>query len=156
MNVPSYLLKYRDLCFFLFAGAALAVGLSGCLQSYGRFSRDAQVSQAFRSGAVPPTLNYFYAGRETMPYAIMGIAPGYTIPSPLWIAFAPEPEQLRAMSSNIYGKYRYDPHGFNILDADGAIVGIWFSSLHFPSVKVDQQNRTVEVQYKNPESYRHY
>jgi hypothetical protein len=40
------------------------------------------------------------------------------------------------------------------LDPDGAIVGIWFSSLHFPSINVDQQNRTVKVLYKNPESYR--
>ena len=156
MNVPSYFSKRLGLCFMLFAGAALAVGLSGCLQNYVRFSQDAQVSHAFRSGAVQPELNYFYAGRETMPYAIMGIDPGYAIPSPLWIAFEPQPEQLRKMSSNIYGKHRYDPYGFNILNPDGAIVGIWFSSLHFPSIKVDEQNRTVEVRYKNPESYRDY
>jgi len=91
-----------------------------------------------------------------MPYAIMGIDPGYAISSTLWITFEPQPEQVRKMSSNIYGKHRYDPQGFNIMDPDGAIVGIWFSSLHFPSVKIDQQNRTVEVRYKNPENYRQY
>ena len=156
MNVPTYFSKRRLLCFMLFAGAALAVCLSGCLQRYGRFNRDAQVSHAFRSGSVPPELNYYYAGRDTMPYAIMGIDPGFVISSSLWIAFEPKPEQLQKMSANIYGKDQYDPYGFNILDPDGAIVGIWFSSLHFPSVKVDQQSRTVEVRYKNPESYRDY
>jgi hypothetical protein len=154
MNVPSYFSKCCGLCFKLFAGAALIVGLSGCLENYGRFSRDAQVSHAFRSGSVPQELNYFYAGKETMPYAIMGIDPGYEISSSFWTAFEPQPEQMRKMSSNIYGKDRYDPYGFNILDPDGAIVGIWFSSLHFPSINVDQQNRTVKVLYKNPESYR--
>ena len=156
MNVPAYYLKHRGLCFMLFAGAALAVGLIGCFQNYGRFSRNAQIHHAFQSGSVPPELNYYYAGRETMPYAIMGIDPGYAIPSSLWIAFEPLPEQLRKMSANIYGKDRYDPYGFNILDPDGVIVGIWFSSLHFPSVKIDKQNRTVEVRYKNPENYREY
>ena len=73
MNVPAYYLKHRGLCFMLFAGAALAVGLIGCFQNYGRFSRNAQIHHAFQSGSVPPELNYYYAGRETMPYAIMGI-----------------------------------------------------------------------------------
>ena len=152
----SYFPKRRRRCVMLLAGVALVVGLSGCLQNYGRFNRDAQVSQAFRSGEVPPELNYYYAGRDTMPYAIMGIDPGYTIPTSLWIAFEPQPEQLRKMSANIYGKQRYDPYGFNMLAPDGAIVGIWFSSLHFPIVSIDQQNRTLEVRYKNPESYREY
>jgi hypothetical protein len=156
MHVSAYFSKRHGRCFMLFVGVALAVGISGCLQNYGQFSRDSQVSEAFRSGLVPPELNYFYAGRETMPYAIMGIDPGYAISSSLWTAFEPQPEQLRKMSSNIYGKQQYDPYGFNILAPDGAFVGIWFSSLHFPSVKVDEQNRTVAVQYKNPESYRSY
>ena len=156
MNLSSYFLKRNGLGFTLFAGAVLAIALSGCLQNYGRFSRDAQVSQAFRSGSVPPELNYFYAGRETMPYAIMGIDPRYTNPSSLWIAFEPQPEQLQKMSANIYGRDQYDPYGFNILDPNGKFVGIWFSCLHFPSVKIDQQNRTVKVLYKNPESYREY
>jgi hypothetical protein len=156
MKISAYFSKHCRLGFTLFAGAALAVGLSGCLQNYGRFSRDAQVNHAFQNGSVPPGLNYYYAGRETMPYAIMGIDSGYVISSSLWIAFEPQPAQLQKMSANIYGSDRHAPHGFNILDPDGAIVGIWFSSLHFPMVKVDQQNRTVEVRYKNPETYREY
>ncbi len=156
MHVSAYLKNRRGLCFVLLVVPALAVGLSGCLQNYGRFSRDAQVNLAFQSGSVPSELNYYYAGRQSMPYAIMGIKPGYVVPSSLWIAFEPEPEQLKKMITNIYGKDRYDPYGFNVLDPDGAVIGIWFSSLHFPSVKIDQQNRTVEVRYKNPETYREY
>ena len=97
MNVPSYFSKCRGLCFKLFAGAALIVGLSGCLENYGRFSRDAQVSHAFRSGLVPQELNYFYAGKETNPYAIMGIDPGYVFPSTFWTAFEPQPAELRCV-----------------------------------------------------------
>ena len=156
MDVPSCYPRRCGLYFILFVGALLTIGLSGCFQSYGRFSRDAQVNRAFRSGSVPPELNYFYAGRENMPFAIMGIDPDYTNPSTLWISFEPEPEQLRKMSSNIYGKNQYNPYGFTILAPGGAIVGIWFSSLHFPSVKVDPQKRTVEVHYKNPERFQEH
>lgn len=142
--------------FMLTAAVLLSVGLLGCLQNYARFNRDARVNDAFRRGSVPPALKYYYAGREDMPYAILGIEPGYRNSSPLWIAFEPQPEHLIKMSSNIYGKNRYDPYGYNITAPDGTIVGIWFSSLHFPSVKVDQQNRTLDVRYRSPEAYREY
>jgi hypothetical protein len=119
----------------------------------GGFSKDNQVSHAFRTGNVPAELHYFYTGRESMPYAIMGIDRSYTVPSKYWIAFEPKPEKLRNMSSNIYGCDRYNAYGFNILSPDGAPIGIWFSNLRFANVKVDQVNRTVDVLYRNPESY---
>jgi len=153
------LLFYRNLrsrWFTLLAAALLPAFLIGCMQAYGRFDRNAQVGDAFRSGTVPQTLNYFYAGSQTRPYAIMGIDPGYTVPSRLWIAFAPQPEQMQTLSANLFGKDQYDPHGYHILSSDGEIIGIWFSSLHFPIVKVDREKRTVEVQYKNPESFRYF
>lgn len=139
----------------LFTTMILLTGFTGCAQraNYGGFSKDDQVGHAFRSGTVPAELNYFYTGRDTMPYAIMGIKPSYTVPSQYWIAFEPKPEQLRNMSSNIYGKNRYDPYGFNILDPDGSPIGIWFSNLNHASITVDRETRTVEVLYKNPESY---
>lgn len=154
MNKPPFFSNKRRLQFALIAGFFLAISLYGCLQNYGRFTRDAQVNDAFISGIVPPDLNYYYAGRDNMPYAIMGIDPNYKNTSKLWIAFEPLPEQLRKMTSNIYGKSHADPYGFNIMSPDGNIVGIWFSGLHFPSVKVDQQKKTIEVLYKNPEIYR--
>jgi hypothetical protein len=135
----------------------LMIYLAGCLQSVsGGFSRDDQVSTAFRTGTVPTELTYFFTGRDTMPYAIMGVDPSYTVPSTYWIPFEPTPEQLRSMSSNIYGKDRYDPYGFSILAPDGAPIGIWFSNLRFPNVRVDQENRTIDVLYRNPELYDGY
>lgn len=135
------------------AGMLLLTVFTGCMQTFGRFSKDDQVREAFRNGTVPAELNYFYTGRETMPYAIMGIDPSYAVPSAFWIAFDPQPERLRDISSNLYGRDRYDPYGFNIVAPDGAFVGIWFSNLNFASVVVNQENRTVDVRYKNPESY---
>jgi hypothetical protein len=54
----------------------------------------------------------------------------------------------------MYGKHSYYPAGYHILDPDGNIIGVWFSSVNQYSVSVDQQNRTVEVLFRNPENSR--
>jgi hypothetical protein len=89
-----------------------------------------------------------------MPYAIIGIDRSYTVPSRYWVPFDPEPEMLRKMSGNIYGKLSSDPAGYHIMDPDGKIIGVWFSNVFNYSVSVDQQNRTVEVLFPNPENSR--
>ena len=136
--------------------AVLVLMAAGCNQNYSRFSMDAQVSQAFQTGAVPPEFNYYYTGRDTMPYAIIGIDRTYTVPSRYWIPFEPEPETLKKMTGNIYGNDRYNPYGFQMLAPDGTIIGVWFSNIRFRTVKVDQQARTVDVLYKNPENDRDF
>lgn len=156
MTFQFYFSMHKRRCFMLFIVSALAAVLLGCLQNYARFHRDAQVSDAFQRGTVSPKLNYFYAGRENMPHAIMGLNPDYTNSSSLWIAFEPRPEYLQKMTSNIYGRDSYAPHGYKILTPDGEFVGIWFSSIHFPSVELDQRNRTVNVRYSNPDVYREH
>ena len=138
------------------AVVASMIVITGCNKNYGRFTMDTQVSQAFRTGAVQPEFNYYYAGRDTMPYAIIGIDRSYTVPSRYWLAFEPQAEQLRTMSGNMYGKGRYYPSGSHILDPDGTIIGVWFSSVRFRSVKVDQQKRTVALLFNNPENVRDY
>ncbi|WP_319523172.1 hypothetical protein [uncultured Desulfosarcina sp.] len=112
----------------------------------------AEVTNAFETGTVEPDLDYYYAGRDTMPYAIMGIDRQYQVPSRYWISFDPQTEQLKKMSGNIYGKDRYDPYGAQIRDTEGKIIGIWYSNVRFKSVSVDQQKMTVEVLLPNPEN----
>jgi hypothetical protein len=60
------------------------------------------------------------------------------------------------MTGNMYWKMRYDPYGSNILASDGTIIGVWFSSVRNRSAKVDQQQRTVEVLFQNPENDRDF
>lgn len=135
-----------------FAVIVPALIFAGCNKNYGRFTLDARVDQAFRAGEVQPEMQYYYAGRETMPYVIIAVDRGYTVPSRYWIPFAPEPEQLRNMSWNIYGKDRYQPYGARILSPDGAVIGAWYSGIPNRSVHVDPAERTVSVLFKNPEN----
>ena len=140
MNDLSFFSKHRGRCFTPIAAAVVLVAFIGCMQAYGHFRRDAQVDQAFKNGAVPPDFNYYYLGRDTKPNAIIGVDPVYTVSSHFWIAFEPQPEQLKTMSKNMSGA-----SGSNMLDPDGTVIGVWFSNLDTRSVKVDQQKRSVEV-----------
>ncbi|BBO69087.1 hypothetical protein DSCA_30170 [Desulfosarcina alkanivorans] len=136
----------------LLVGIALVLTLTGCMTHYGHFSLDARVRQAFQAGSVQPEFQYYYTGRETMPYAIIGIDRGYTVPSRYWIPFSPRPDQLKAMSANIYREIRDLPYGAYILDPAGQTIGIWYSNVFNRNVTVDQARRKVQVLYKNPEN----
>ena len=132
----------------------LTLMVAGCTKNYGQFTKSAEVTSAFSQGDHQPDYQYFYAGRDNMPYAIIGIDRTYTVPSRYWIPFEPESEMLRKMSDNMYGKHTYYPTGFHILDPGGNIIGVWYSSVNQYSVSVDQQNRTVELLFRNPENSR--
>lgn len=151
ISKPNRLLINSRVAAFIII-AVLMVMVAGCTKNYGRFAKSSEVDLAFRHGDYQPDYQYFYAGRNTRPYVIIGIDRGYTVPSRYWIPFEPELEQLRKMAGNIYGNYRYYPTGYYILDPDGNIIGVWFSSVNEYSVSVDQQNRTVELLYRNPEN----
>jgi hypothetical protein len=85
-------------------------------------------------------------------HAIIGNDRAYTLPSRYWISFTPEPDQLRKMSGNIFHKGRVDPYGSLITSPDDKIIGIWYSNLYNYSVRVDQQTRTVQILFPNPEN----
>jgi hypothetical protein len=122
-----------------------------CMKNYGRFSMDHRVAQDFRGGVVRPDLRYYYAGRPNMPYAIIGIDRAYTLSSKIWISVAPDADQLRKMSRNIYEKAQKKPFGAYIVSPDERTIGIWYSNIITFSVREDPQNRTIEVLFVNPE-----
>ena len=151
ISKPNRLLINSRVAAFIII-AVLMVMVTGCTKNYGRFAKNSEVDIAFRQGDLKSDYQYFYSGRDTMPYAIIGIDRGYTVPSRNWIHFEPESEQLRKMAENIYCKIHYDPAGYNIQDRDGNIIGVWFSSVNNNSVSIDQQSRTVELLFLMPES----
>ena len=127
------------------------VTLSACMKHYGRLTIDSEVKRDFQAGVIRPGLQYYYTGRPTMPYAIVGIDRHYSLPSKLWISIAPDSNQLSKMSKKIYQKERVDPRGAVINGPDGKTLGIWYSNLYNYSIHVDPQARTVQILYANPE-----
>ncbi len=143
--------RYKKSTFQYAAIIGLLAVVTACSHNHGGFALNAEVTQDFKTGVVRPDLDYYYSGRDTMPYAIIGIEPGYSVPSRYWTAFDPQSEQLKNMSGNIYGKLRRDPHGSFISGPGGDVIGIWFSNIRNQSVSVDLEAKTVQLLFPNPE-----
>ena len=124
----------------------------GCMKNYGRFAIDGQVAHDILSGVSDPQLRYYYSGRDTMPYAIIGIDRAYDIHSPYWIEFDPEPDRLKKMSQKIYANIQDDAYAARMTSAAGKSIGIWYSTVFSRSVRVDEKNKTVQVLFVNPEN----
>lgn len=124
----------------------------GCARNYGRFAIDRQVAQDFRAGVIRPEYRYYYSGRDTMPYAIIAIERTWRVPSRYWTPFDPEPGQLMRMSGNIYDEVQQNPYGASIKAPNGESIGFWYSNVFNRSVRVDPEQRTVEILFTNPEN----
>ena len=61
--------------------AVLLLAVVGCAANYGSFTLDAGVTHDFEAGVIRPDYQYYYAGRENMPYAIIAIDRRYSVPS---------------------------------------------------------------------------
>ena len=123
-----------------------------CMKSLGGLAIDQNVAQAFRAGQVDPGLRYYYAGRENIPYAIIGIDRDYTVPSAYWIRMDPDSDQLKEMSQNIFQEIRTNPYGAKIVGPDGKTIGIWYSNIYNYTIRVDSQARTIQILFVNPEN----
>ncbi|CAD7845923.1 MAG: hypothetical protein [Olavius algarvensis Delta 4 endosymbiont] len=143
---PPYYSKHLGLRFVLFAGAAMLTLLIGCTTDYGRFSRDADLNQAFKKGEILSELNYYQSGR----HAAIGVGPAYKVPSRIWTAFEPQTDRQDKMRGKFGGKHGYAAPGAFMLASDGTVVGIWFYGPHTRSFKVDQEKRIIEPMYVLP------
>ena len=150
MKVQYSLLKCRELFFLLVASSIVLTVFIGCMQSYGRFSHDDHIDQAFKNGEILKDLKYYYSGRESKPDAIIGIDSAYMVPSDFWIEFEPYPEQLKRMKAKVYGGHRFGSSESYMLAPDGTVIGVWFFGPNVRSFMVDQQNRSVEVIFRIP------
>ncbi len=137
MNVLSYFSKHLGIGCILLTSAVMLTIFTGCTQTYGQFSRDADINQAFTDGDILTDLKYYYSGR----YAAIGVDSAYNVPSRFWTVYEPQPDQLESMKAKS-GSYMLAP--------DGTVIGIWFYGPQVRSFKVDQQNRTVEAMYVIP------
>ncbi len=125
--------------FFLPAGC-------GWFNTFGHMAHSPVLMEQYREKQLPNQLIYFYCGRENLPYAVVGIDPGYTFISKFWFPVESgidlytkidhlsnlEPSQDRLYAKTITGP-------------SGNAVGVWFSFYHSTGVVVDDTNHTVKV-----------
>jgi len=128
------------------------VTLSGCANKYGRFSLSPEVATAFEEGRAVPDYNYFFAGRQSMPHAVIGVNKTYQVPSKLWKAFTPTTEELTRMADHILLVQNALPYGAQIMNPSGERIGVWYSRIAAVHVKVDEANKIVSIVFVDPEN----
>jgi hypothetical protein len=147
MNKTLNILKINSLwkIFALAACAVMLIGLTGCTGSYGRVTRDPELTKAIANNTVIEGFKYYYYGYASKPYAVAGIDPKYEVRSKLWREIDPktENEKFQKMIYWIWQDYGYYPYGAHILDPSDNKVGILYSSVRHISVKFTEDNRIV-------------
>jgi len=116
--------------------------LPGCLGSYGRLNSNPDLTVAFRDRQALPDFNYYYTGRENLPYAVVGIDPRYEFQDRVWHPIETKEEIYRKAASVTAWDEQW-ARGKDILDAEGNRIGVWFSYYDTTTVKLGPDNKVA-------------
>ncbi len=143
--LPTAGLRIKQLGAFL--GIALVVLVfSGCGRLYGGLSGSTTVTRMFSNGNLPSDYLYYYTGRSTVPYAVIGLKPGYVQVSRMWQKMEYGSAEFKRMIRNIWEPLSerealFQPEGAYILSAGGETIGIWYSYYPFTTVEELENGR---------------
>ncbi len=120
---------------------------TGCLGGgWGRLKHSQDLMVSYQGKTLPETLNYYYCGRSSIPYAVIGIDQAYTFEGKSWLKI----ESTDDLYYKIGNLSDLEPDlttmsGKDILGPDGRVIGLWFSYYSSTGVRVDEENGIVEV-----------
>ena len=110
----------------------------------GRLKRNLEMEQAFKAGNPPADLRYYATGRGMGPEAVIGLDPKWQQTAKYWREIGPDPQEVREMVTRIRQFYNNDPRASDIVTPDGAVIGVYWSTLYSTRVKMGEGN-TVQV-----------
>lgn len=129
-----------------FRATVLAVSvlliLTGCTGNYGRLKANPDLTNAFTNRGALPDYNYYYCGRENLPYAVVGIDPAYQFEDRVWFKIETKEEVYKKAASVVAWNHIWSK-GADILDPSGNRIGIWFSYYQHTTVKVGPENKVA-------------
>lgn len=120
--------------------------MTGCAGSYGKLQFNPGLVSLYKEGALPKDYVYYYCGRSSLPYAVVGIDKAYGFNDRLWFKIQSEQQVYEKIShlSNLH--VNSGPlASSNILDENGQKIGVWFSYYRHSPVRVDPETRVVTV-----------
>jgi len=117
--------------------------LFGCGAHYGKISNVHTISPEYATVQLNPDYRYYYTGRFTVPYAIIGLDKAYTLSSKMWSELEIEPEELMILASYLYLPGNSQAYSGDILDPAGKRIGVWYSRWHTTTVKMEDSNRVL-------------
>jgi len=133
--------------------AVAAVLASGCaMANFGSIRSSADITRQFQEVEINPNYRYWYLNQENNPFGVLGIDREFTFEGgPLWAALEPD----AATFKKIVGLVQSFPvkgsisTGFEVMDADGRQIGVWYSSLT-AGITVDSAAKKVSVTTPTP------
>jgi len=117
--------------------ALVALAATGCMSAYGKVKLDPGLREQFLTGQVPDAYQYFYNGRDNMPYAIIGIKPDYAFVAKFWTPVTPNTDAFKKMARDAWTTPDFDRAvAGTLLDPDGNDIGLWYSYYPWATVEM--------------------
>ena len=118
---------------------------------YGSLKGSPEVTRLFENHQILPDYQYYVYGFQRVPYAIVGIHRDYTLNSKIWERVTLTPTLLNQLMYRMDVVYHEPPKGAWIVTAEGARVGIWYSSVYAATVETRPDNKLMIVPPKSPD-----
>jgi hypothetical protein len=126
---------------------------SGCMGgAYGRLNGDPDTTRAFSQNQMIPGYHYYYVGRASIPYAIVGIKDEYVFISKFWKPISPGSSEFGKIVGRVYGSGSSSPKGAKIVGPDGDLVGYWFSTATRATIEFKPDKRVIVYSPYSPGS----
>jgi len=143
--MEKYIYRMGQWAFILFLLVAFPF-FTGCVGTSGALQPNPGLLGQYQERALPKGYNYYYCGRSTLPYAVVGIDKTHVFNDRVWFEIESGQDvykkidglsQLHRESSTL--------HHSDILNTKGEKIGVWFSYYQYTPVRVDTETRLVEV-----------
>jgi hypothetical protein len=121
----------------------LSALIGGCMGSYGNYSRDDDVFEAFNKNQLPLDYRYYYYHSGSEPIAVMGVEKKYDAGSRMWREVDPKSEKFKDIIEWIWEDFGYYRFAARINDPSGKPVGIMYTAVQEVAVKFADDNRIV-------------
>ena len=115
--------------------------LTGFFSGYGRLTRSREVTHAFESNSIFPEHRYYIIGIGFASAAIVGIDRSYKPRARFWREVDLSKIEIKDLVERMINRDGYSPHGFFILDPNGKKAGVYYSSVYWAAVKIEDGGR---------------
>jgi len=138
---------------FRFWVIALVLILAACsTANIGGVKNSREVAQAFETYFVEPDYNYYYYNQENNPYAVVGLKKPHFVKDFDYRPVDPNSDKFEKVIDLVKGFPRgfTQPYGSYILNPQGERIGMWYSTLGAPGIKVDPETYRVSLNAARP------
>jgi len=107
----------------------------------GSLKHNTEMTRAFKNGNPPADLRYYATGRENVPDAVIGLDPQWQQTAKFWREIGPDAQDVIKMVSSLRRYGDNEPRASDIVTPGGEVVGVYWSSVYWTTVKMGEGNR---------------